>query len=39
MAATGGSVFAGRPRAGSSKLQGPQYDADGNEIEVKQKFK
>lgn len=34
MAATSGSVFAGRPRTGSSKLQ-PQQDADGNEAEVK----
>ncbi|KAJ8313751.1 hypothetical protein KUTeg_008312 [Tegillarca granosa] len=32
MAATSGSVFAGRPRTGSSKLQ-PQQDADGNEAE------
>lgn len=37
MAATSGSVFAGRPRTGSSKLQ-PQQDVDGNEAEVKNSF-
>ena len=33
MSASGGSLFAGRPRTGSKKL-GTQLDADGNEIEV-----
>ena len=31
--AASGSLFAGRPRTGSTKL-GAQVDADGNEIEV-----